>query len=129
MFGLSRPSVVVLVLVLSFALLGTGIASAQSTLEAARERGWVRVGFANEAPYAYATADGELTGQSVEVARAVLQRLGIDELDGVLAEFGSLIPGLQAGRWDMVSAAMAILPERCAQVDFANPDIEYGEAL
>lgn len=122
------PITISLVLIVALALVG-GVASAATTLEKAREQGWVRVGFANEAPYAYATADGTLTGQSVEVARAVLQRLGIDEMDGVLAEFGSLIPGLQAGRWDMVSAAMAILPERCVQVDFANPDIMYGEGL
>src|SRR5690606_6122996 len=44
-------------------------------------------------------------------------------------EFGSLIPGLQAGRFDMIAAGMYILPERCAQVSFSNPTYSVGEAF
>ena len=110
------------------ALFCTG-AFAQSTLEQAREQGFVTVGFANEVPYAYAQPDGTLTGQAVEVARAVFQRLGIDEMVGVLTEFGSLIPGLQAGRFDVITAGMYITPIRCGQVAFADPEYSIGEGL
>ena len=51
------------------------------------------IGFANEVPYAYATPEGKLSGEAVEVARTVLQNMGINEMQGVLTEFGSLIPG------------------------------------
>ena len=37
-------------------------------------------------------------------------------------EFGQLIPGLQAGRYDVVTAGMYITPERCKQVIFAEPE-------
>lgn len=100
-----------------------------STLEKAKAQGYVTVGFANEAPYAYATPEGKLTGEAVEVARAVLAEMGITEMVGVLTEFGSLIPGLKAGRFDMVTAGMFIKPERCQQVLFANPEYSVGEAL
>jgi len=109
--------------------LGAGPAAAQSTLEQAREQGYIRVGFANEAPYGYATADGQLTGESPEVAKAILERIGIPEVDGVLTEFGSLIPGLQAGRFDMVAAGMFITPERCEEVAFSEPSYGIGQAF
>jgi polar amino acid transport system substrate-binding protein len=104
-------------------------ALAQNTLEQARERGFIRVGFANEVPYAYAQPDGTLTGEAVEVARAVFERLGIPEMDGVLTEFGSLIPGLRAGRFDVITAGMYVTPVRCEQVAFADPEYRIGEGI
>jgi len=106
-----------------------GPASAQSTLETAREQGYIRVGFANEAPFGFATPDGRLTGEAPEVAKAVLARLGIEQVDGVLTEFGSLIPGLQAGRFDIVAAGMFINPARCEQVQFSEPSYGIGQAF
>lgn len=100
-----------------------------TTLEKAQEQGYVTVGFANETPYAYQTEDGELTGEAVEVARAVLSNLGIEELRGELTEFGSLIPGLKAERFDMVTAGMFITPDRASEVSFANPEYGIGQAI
>jgi polar amino acid transport system substrate-binding protein len=100
-----------------------------STLEKARQEGVIHVGFANERPYAYATESGELTGLNVEIARRVFQELGIEEMVGSLSQFGSLIPGLQAGRYDVITAGMYITPERCAEVLFAEPEYSIGEAL
>ena len=101
----------------------------ESTLERVKREGVVRVGFANENPYAYAKPDGTLSGEAVEVARAVFQAMGIDEMEGVLTEFGSLIPGLQAGRFDVITAGMYVNPNRCEQILFANPEYKIGEAL
>ena len=42
--------------------------------------------------------------------------MGIAQVDGVLTEFGSLIPGLQAGRFDIIAAGMFVNPKRCEQV-------------
>jgi polar amino acid transport system substrate-binding protein len=100
------------------------------TLERLQAAGVARVGYANEAPYAYRdTGSGRLTGEAPEIARAVLGQLGITEIEGVLTEFGSLIPGLQAGRFDMIAAGMYITPARCAQVAFSDPTYSIGEAL
>ncbi|BFH16629.1 ectoine/hydroxyectoine ABC transporter substrate-binding protein EhuB [Paenibacillus melissococcoides] len=101
----------------------------ETALEKARREGYVTVGFANEKPYAYATPDGQLTGEAVEVAREVLKRMGIEEMNGVLTEFGSLIPGLKAKRFDIITAGMFINPERSKEVAFANPEYSIGEAL
>jgi len=101
----------------------------KSTLDTAKERGYVVVGFANEKPYAYQTPDGMLTGEAVEVARTVLKNMGIDEMKGELTEFASLIPGLKAKRFDMITAGMFINPDRAKEVDFANPEYSIGEGI
>jgi polar amino acid transport system substrate-binding protein len=95
--------------------------AAQDTLERIKDAGFVAVGFANEAPYGYATPQGELTGEAPEIARVILEKLGVEQIDGVLTPFRGLIPGLQARRFDMVAAGMFITPERCEQVLFSEP--------
>lgn len=102
----------------------------QSTLEAAKAAGKIRIGYANEAPYAYLdTSTNQITGEAVEIARVVLKRMGINEVEGVLTEFGSLIPGLQAKRFDVIAAGMYITPERCQQAAFSNPTYGVGESF
>jgi polar amino acid transport system substrate-binding protein len=108
---------------------GSGEAFAETTLQRARRQGYIRVGFANEAPYGYATPDGKLTGESPEVVKAVLEKIGIPHVDGVLTEFGSLIPGLQADRFDIIAAGMFITPARCKQVQFSDPTYAIGQAF
>jgi polar amino acid transport system substrate-binding protein len=51
------------------------------------------------------------------------------EVEGVLTEFSSLIPGLQAGRFDMIAAGMYVKPERCREIAFSNPTYGVGEAF
>lgn len=100
-----------------------------STLEKAKKDGKIVVGFSGEVPYAYEDENGNLTGQSVEVARAVFKELGIEEVEGKLTKFGSLIPGLQSGNFDVITSGMYITPDRCKQVDFGEPEYSIGEAL
>jgi polar amino acid transport system substrate-binding protein len=88
------------------------------------------VGFANEPPYAYLdTESGRLTGEAPEVARHVFGRLGASEVEGVLTEFGSLIPGLEAGRFDVIAAGMYVTPERAQEIHFSEPTYCIGEAF
>lgn len=84
--------------------------------------GTVRIGIANEVPYGYEGEDGEPTGEAPELAKAILGELGIDDVEATVVEFGSLIPGLLAGQYDMIAAGMFINPERAEQVIFSNPD-------
>lgn len=111
------------------AALAATSAMAQTALERIKEQGYIRIGFANEAPFGYATPDGKLTGEAPEVAKAVLARIGITEVDGVLTEFGSLIPGLKAGRFDIIAAGMFINPKRCAEIAFSEPSYGIGQAF
>jgi polar amino acid transport system substrate-binding protein len=98
-------------------------------LDQIRKAGVIRVGFANEAPYGYADSSGKLTGEAPAVAGAIMQKLGVPQLEGVLTEFGSLIPGLIANRFDMIAAGMFITAQRCNAILFSNPDYIATEAL
>ncbi|GLQ04830.1 ectoine/hydroxyectoine ABC transporter substrate-binding protein EhuB [Sneathiella chinensis] len=110
-------------------LSATSVAMAETTLEKIKKQGYIRVGFANEAPYSFATASGKLAGESPTVFTHVMKQLGVNEVDGVLTEWGSLIPGLKAGRFDAIVASMYVTPKRCAQIIFANPTYGIGEAF
>jgi polar amino acid transport system substrate-binding protein len=102
----------------------------RTTLERIRQEGTVRLGYANEAPYAFYDGSAErLTGEAPEIARVVLGRMGIERIEGVLTEFGSLIPGLKAKRFDIIAAGMYITPKRCREIAFSNPTYGIGEAF
>lgn len=102
----------------------------ESTLQRIQRTGMVRIGYANEAPYGYLdTATAEVTGEAPEIARVILARMGIDHVDPVVTEFGSLIPGLKAKRFDIIAAGMYITPQRCREAAFSNPTYKIGEAF
>lgn len=110
---------------------GSGCGGPQtSTLERVQAAGVVRIGYANEAPYAYRDSEAErVTGEAPEIAREVLASMGIEKIEGVLTEFSSLIPGLKARRFDLIAAGMYITPPRAEQVDFSRPTYKIGLGL
>lgn len=97
-------------------------------LDELKEKGTVTVGFANEKPYGY-QEDDELKGASVDITTAVLKELGVDNVEGQLADYDQLIPGLNAGKFDIITSGMAITPDRCENADFGEPEMLYGEGL
>ncbi|WP_460954992.1 ectoine/hydroxyectoine ABC transporter substrate-binding protein EhuB [Parasphingorhabdus pacifica] len=94
-----------------------------------RERGQVRVGFANESPYGFINADAELTGESPELARVIFRRLGVERMVPIPSEFGALISGLKVGLFDVIGAGMAVKPSRCREVLFTNPEYNAPAAF
>jgi polar amino acid transport system substrate-binding protein len=110
------------------AIVGFGTANATS-LKDVTSQGYIRGATANELPYGYMDADGKAAGIGPGVAIAVLKKMGIKDVDWTVTPFGSLIPGLKAKRFDFVAAEMNILPDRCKQVHFTEPNSSYGEGL
>ncbi|MBP2050284.1 polar amino acid transport system substrate-binding protein [Streptomyces griseochromogenes] len=98
-------------------------------LQRLRAQGVVRLGIAGEIPFGYIDKDGHLTGEAPELAKAVFKRLGVDRVQPVPTEFGSLIPGLKSQQFDVVAAGMYVNPERCRQVIFADPDYQMLDAF
>lgn len=101
------------------------------TLQEVKDRGYIRIAVANEIPYGYMDPSGEAKGAGPDVAKEVVKALGIDpdNIQWVVTNFSSLIPGLQANRFDMTAAEMAIRPERCQKVVYSEPNTSYGEGL
>jgi polar amino acid transport system substrate-binding protein len=88
-----------------------------------------RIGYAVEPPYAFINADGEVTGESPEVARAVLRQLGVKRVEWRLMEFRELLPELMAGRVDVVASGLFITEERKAKVAFSRPTFQAWPGL
>ena len=102
----------------------------ETTLERIKREGTIRLGFANEAPYAYMDREtGRLTGEAPEIARVIFERMGVERVEGILTEWGALIPGLKAGRFDLIAAGMYITPKRCEEIAFTDPTYSIGEAF
>ncbi|MFI5608973.1 ectoine/hydroxyectoine ABC transporter substrate-binding protein EhuB [Amycolatopsis sp. NPDC051903] len=99
----------------------TGGQGGGDALQRAKSAGTIKIGIAGEIPYGY-TENGNVTGESPEVAKAVFKNLGIPKVDATQVEFKQLIPALAAGQYDMVAAGMAILPSRCKQAAFSEVD-------
>ncbi|MFG3258186.1 ectoine/hydroxyectoine ABC transporter substrate-binding protein EhuB [Streptomyces sp. NPDC048172] len=98
-------------------------------LERLKAQGTVRLGLAGEQPYSYIDKDGELTGSSPAIARIIFKRLGVPNVQPFPTEFNSLIPGLNSLQFDVVAAGLYIIPERCEQVLFADPEYEMRDAF
>lgn len=108
---------------------GTSGGSGSNSALADYQQNGISIGFANEKPYDYKDASGKITGEAPELARVILGNLGIKQLDFKLVDFGALIPGLKAGRFDMTAAGASITAERAQQVLYADPDYCVHEAL
>lgn len=93
------------------------------TLEKVQADGFLRVAIANEPPYTQVNPDGSITGVDPDVLREVVAGMEIETLEGVITPFESMIPGLIAGRWDVIAAGLNIKESRCEQVLFSEPVI------
>ena len=109
------------------AMASTAVSAA--TLAEIQESGTIRIAVANEIPYGYVDPTGKALGAGPDVAKALMEELGVENIEWVTTNFSSLIPGLRADRFDMVAAEMAIRPDRCTQVLFSEPNSSYGEGL
>jgi polar amino acid transport system substrate-binding protein len=89
----------------------------------------IRIGFANEIPFAYPGDDGSPMGFVNVYALGVLERMGYTDIEPVQTEWGGLIPGLQAGRFDIITGGMNILASRCENIAFSEPMAKIGDAF
>jgi polar amino acid transport system substrate-binding protein len=109
-------------------LLAAGGALADK-LEDLKAQGFARVAIANEPPYTAVAADGKVSGAAPDVAREIFKRLGVPDIVASISEYGAMIPGLQAGRFDAVTAGLFMKPERCAAVAYSEPILCDAEAF
>lgn len=132
-----RPVVLSLVALAAASLLaacgaevgGSGGPAAGDTLARMKEQGYARLAIANEPPYTKVEADGTVGGAEPEIAAAVLKLLGVPEVQGVVTPYPSMIPGLQADRWDMVTAGLFMKQSRCKEVSYTEPVVVSTESF
>ena len=82
----------------------------------------IRVGFSTAPPWCYQKDDGSAGGFALTTPTAVLKKMGYENIELVeVADWGSLIPGLMANQYDILSCGLYITEQRCGNVEFADP--------
>lgn len=99
-----------------------------STLDKLKKKGKITLAIADERPYSW-LENGDPKGATIAMHKKIFPALGIDDIEVKEVDWNSLIPGLNARRFDAVSAGMSILPDRCKQASFSDPEIMYTTAL
>ncbi|WKL24966.1 ectoine/hydroxyectoine ABC transporter substrate-binding protein EhuB (plasmid) [Sinorhizobium meliloti] len=107
----------------------TPAAADENKLEELKEQGFARIAIANEPPFTAVGADGKVSGAAPDVAREIFKRLGVADVVASISEYGAMIPGLQAGRHDAITAGLFMKPERCAAVAYSQPILCDAEAF
>ena len=113
---------------LAIGALAASAAFADGLLEKAKGEG-LAIAFYNYNPNSFFNDKGELVGTDPDTLNAVLAAMGAKIASAQDTEWGNLIPGLKAGRFDAVAAGMYITPERCKEVAFSEPIFGVTNAI
>lgn len=99
-----------------------GNVSAQNRMEDIKESGNLSVAMAVEPPFANFDG-GKLSGAGPEVLMAAMKKLGIENFEASITDWGAMIPGLQARRYDVIATGLFMREERCNAILFSQPDL------
>ncbi len=95
----------------------------------ARDAAVLRVGMElSYPPFEMADAKGQPEGVSVDLARALAEKLA-RKLEILNIPFDGLIPSLKTGKIDIVLSSMTATPERAKAIDFSEPYLSTGLCL
>ena len=79
-----------------------------------------RFAYLQEPPFCFTAADGLVGGCDVELARHVVEELGLGRFEPIEANFAELLPGLADRRWQMTTG-LFITQARRRSVRFSRP--------
>lgn len=99
-----------------------------SALDDILERGTLRIGIAEFVPWAMPSEDGEYIGYDVDLGNRIAQDMGVGAEFRVY-EWKDIIPALEAGEVDMISAGIVITPQRALRVSFTQPVAMSGAGM
>jgi polar amino acid transport system substrate-binding protein len=100
------------------------------TLSKAQAASYIRMSSYQQPPHGWFDINtGKYSGIDVEIITKVLNGLGIKDWDYVTADWGAMIPGLNACRWDIMSLGMTYTKLRSEMVQFSTPVYMYGQAM
>ncbi|MGH3098228.1 MAG: ectoine/hydroxyectoine ABC transporter substrate-binding protein EhuB [Streptosporangiales bacterium] len=108
---------------------GGGSDTENDTLAQIKKQGYASLAIANEPPYTKVNPDGTVTGAAPDIAHAALKGMGVPKVQGVVTPYDTMIPGLKAGRWDIITAGLFMKQSRCEQIAYSEPQVVSTESF
>lgn len=102
--------------------------AAASALETIKKRGTMRVGHASFVPWAMRSKTGETIGYEIDIANRLAKDAGWG-VEFVPTAFDGIIPGLLAGKFDVIITGMAQTQMRNLTVNFTVPYQWFTQAI
>lgn len=87
----------------------------------------ITIAYIEEPPFGWTEAD-HATGADIDLAGTVLRAIGVTRIEHHLTTFSELLPGVEAGRWDM-NVPLFVTPERARLVAFSLPVWSIGDGF
>jgi ABC-type amino acid transport substrate-binding protein len=89
----------------------------------------LRIAVYDVPPYGYVDTDGSIAGVSVDLWRRVAEQMERHFKLIPVSDMGSILEGLEQGRFDAAIGAITITPERAERVEFSYPTLRSGVAV
>lgn len=103
------------------------IASAD-VLDDILERGSIRVGVAEFAPWTLRNSEGGLIGFEIDIARKIAADMSVTP-EFKVYDWEEIVAALQKGEIDIIAGGMAITPAGALQVNFSRPVASSGISI
>lgn len=100
-----------------------GLLAALAFGAGAEAKEWTKLRIATEGafpPYNMHAPDGKLIGFEIDLAADLCRRMKV-ECEVVAQDWDGILPGLNAGKYDSIMAAMSITPKRLEVIAFSIP--------
>src|SRR5271156_304301 len=102
---------------------GAALAASLALAPAAFAKDWKTVVIGMERgyePWDLTDSSGKIVGFSVDLVNDVCKRAGV-ECKIIAQDWDGMIPGLKAGKFDVIMDGMAVTDERKKEIDFSKP--------
>jgi octopine/nopaline transport system substrate-binding protein len=109
--------------ILKSAVIGASLAVALAAAPAAFAKEWKTVVIGMEGgypPWNLTDSSGKIVGFEVDLANDLCKRVGV-ECKVIAQDWDGMIPGLKAGKFDVIMDGMSITDERKKEIDFSKP--------
>src|SRR6516164_11234283 len=103
--------------------LGAMLAASLAVAPAALAKDWKTVVIGMEGayePWNLTDSSGKIVGFEVDLANDLCKRAGV-ECKIIAQDWDGMIPGLKAGKFDVIMDGMAVTDERKKEIDFTKP--------
>ena len=109
-------------------LLGLCACSGGNSLEAVQKKGVITVATSPDFPPFEYLEGGEIVGIEVDIMQLVAEKLGVT-VDFQQMDFDSVLPGVQAGKFDVGMSGITITEKRQKNADFTMPYFMASQAI